>query len=140
MCRNCSCFIFYFFKVKDIFPPVCEAVNKYDNCSRNRSLSSWCLTANVTDGSGVQSVRVLKRNGTLRTTSVLNATGVNVTMAVYTSSCCFHYLELVAVDTVGNVATCFKSTAALYANVLTYGAELCLFLPVCLWFNIGVSI
>ncbi|XP_026795878.3 von Willebrand factor A domain-containing protein 7-like [Pangasianodon hypophthalmus] len=124
--------------VKDIIPPVCEAVTVNTNCSDNCSLSSWYLTANMTDGSGIQSVRVLKGKGTLSTTSVLNATGVNVTTAVYSSSCCFRDLELVAVDTVGNVATCFKSTAA--PSILTYGAEFCLFLPVCLWLNIGVSI
>ncbi|XP_017319797.1 von Willebrand factor A domain-containing protein 7 [Ictalurus punctatus] len=123
--------------VKDVIPPVCEAVTLNSNCSGNCSLSSWYLTANVTDGSGIQSVRALKGNGILSITSELNATGVNVTMAVYDSSCCFRDLELVAVDTVGNVATCFKSAAS---SILTYSAEFCLFLPVCLWLNIGVSI
>ncbi|XP_053478035.1 von Willebrand factor A domain-containing protein 7-like isoform X1 [Ictalurus furcatus] len=123
--------------VKDVIPPVCEAVTLNSNCSDNCSLSSWYLTANVTDGSGIQSMRALKGNGILSITSELNATGVNVTMAVYDSSCCFRDLELVAVDTVGNVATCFKSAAS---SILTYSAEFCLFLPVCLWLNIGVSI
>ncbi|KAF4090723.1 hypothetical protein AMELA_G00055160 [Ameiurus melas] len=123
--------------VKDVIPPVCEAVTLNANCSGNCSLSSWYLTANVTDGSGIQSVRALKGTGILSITSELNTTGVNVTMVVYDSSCCFQDLELVAVDTVGNVATCFKSAAS---RILTYSAEFCLFLPVCLWLNIGVSI
>ncbi|XP_060729093.1 von Willebrand factor A domain-containing protein 7-like [Tachysurus vachellii] len=124
--------------VKDIIPPVCAAVNVNANCSGNCSFSSWSFTANVTDVSGIQSVRVLKGNGTLHTTSVLSATGMNVTMVDYSSSCCYRVLELVAVDTVGNVATCFKSKAA--PSLLIHGAELRLFLLVCLLFNIGISI
>ncbi|KAI5107707.1 von Willebrand factor A domain-containing protein 7-like [Silurus meridionalis] len=122
--------------VTDIFPPICEAVSIYSNCSGNCSFSSWYLTANITDWSGVQKVRTLKGNGNLDTTSVLNATGVNVTTAVYSASCCYQDLELVAVDTVGNVATCFKSASP---SILSYGAEFCLFLPICFWLNIGVS-
>ncbi|KAF7710104.1 hypothetical protein HF521_008976 [Silurus meridionalis] len=123
-------------RVTDIFPPICEAVSIYSNCSGNCSFSSWYLTANITDWSGVQKVRTLKGNGNLDTTSVLNATGVNVTTAVYSASCCYQDLELVAVDTVGNVATCFKSASP---SILSYGAEFCLFLPICFWLNVGVS-
>ncbi|XP_058242002.1 von Willebrand factor A domain-containing protein 7-like [Hemibagrus wyckioides] len=124
--------------VKDIIPPVCAAVSVNADCSGNCSFSSWYLTANVTDGSGIQSVRILKGNGTLSTTSVLSSTGVNVTMVDYSSSCCSRELELVAVDTVGNVATCFKSKAP--PSILTYGVEFCLFFTLCFWFNIGISI
>ncbi|GAA6095504.1 von Willebrand factor A domain-containing protein 7-like, partial [Tachysurus ichikawai] len=38
--------------ITDFMPPVCEAVSAYANCSGNCSLSSWYLTANVTDGNG----------------------------------------------------------------------------------------
>ncbi|KAB5581392.1 hypothetical protein PHYPO_G00175120 [Pangasianodon hypophthalmus] len=95
----------------DITPPLCEAVSINANCSGNCSFSSWYLTANVTDGNGtgIQSVRVLQGNGNLSTTTVLSDTGVNVTVVIYNSSCCSSDLELVAVDAVGNVATCFKS-------------------------------
>lgn len=93
----------------------------------------------MTDGSGIQSVRVLQGNGTLNTTNVLSDTGINVTMVDYSSSCCFQELELVAVDAVGNVATCFKSlTATAAPSILTYGANCFLMLPVCLW--IGSSL
>lgn len=102
------------------------------NCSGNCSFSSWYLTANVTDVSGIQSVRVLRGNGTLSTTSFPSDTEINVTMIDYRSSCCSRELELVAVDGLGNVATCFKSTAA--PSMLTYGAEFSL------WLNIGLSI
>ncbi|MCJ8730232.1 hypothetical protein PDJAM_G00181910 [Pangasius djambal] len=98
----------------DFTPPLCEAVSINANCSGNCNFSSWYLTANVTDGNGtgVQIVRVLQGNGNLNTTTVLSDTGVNVTVVVYNSSCCSSDLELVAVDAVGNVATCFKSVRA----------------------------
>ncbi|KAI5625149.1 von Willebrand factor A domain-containing protein 7 isoform X3, partial [Silurus asotus] len=95
--------------VTDFTSPVCEAVSLNANCSGNCSLSTWYLTANVTDrsGSGVENVRVLYGNGNLSTTTVLNDTGVNVTKVIYSSSCCSSDLELVVVDAEGNVATCF---------------------------------
>ncbi|KAI5086190.1 von Willebrand factor A domain-containing protein 7 isoform X3, partial [Silurus meridionalis] len=86
--------------VTDFTPPVCEAVSLNANCSGNCSLSTWYLTANVTDrsGSGVENVRVLYGNGNLSTTTVLNDRGVNITMVIYSSSCCSSDLELVVVD------------------------------------------
>ncbi|XP_053478045.1 von Willebrand factor A domain-containing protein 7-like [Ictalurus furcatus] len=127
--------------VTDITHPLCEEVTINADCSVNCSLSSWYLTAKMTDGSGIQSVRVLQGNGTLITTTVLSDTGMNVTMVVYNSSCCFRELELVAVDAVGNVATCFKSLRARAApGGLTYDAEFLLILPACLWLNIGASV
>ncbi|KAM9476981.1 von Willebrand factor A domain-containing protein 7-like [Clarias gariepinus] len=100
--------------VTDLSSPVCEAVSVNANCSANCSLSSWSLTTNVTDGngSGVQNIRILQGNGNLTTTTVLSDKGVNVTMVVYNSSCCSPDLELVAVDKVGNVATCYKTVRA----------------------------
>ncbi|KAK3554501.1 hypothetical protein QTP70_024406, partial [Hemibagrus guttatus] len=97
--------------ITDFTAPVCEAVSVNANCSGNCSLSSWYLTANVTDGNGsiVQTVRILQGNGNLTTNTVLSDTGMNVTMVIYNASCCSSDLELVAVDEVGNVATCFKS-------------------------------
>ncbi|KAF4090722.1 hypothetical protein AMELA_G00055150 [Ameiurus melas] len=126
--------------VTDFTPPVCEAVSINANCSGNCNLSTWYLTANVTDGngSGIQNVRVLQGNGNLNTTTVLSDTGVNVTMVVYNSSCCSSDLELVAVDAEGNVATCFKSVRATEPS--TNGVECSSFLPVFLWLNLGVSL
>ncbi|KAF4090716.1 hypothetical protein AMELA_G00055260 [Ameiurus melas] len=147
--------------VTDFTPPVCEAVSINANCSGNCSLSTWYLTANVTDGngSGIQSVRVLQGNGNLNTTTVLSDTGVNVTMVIYNSSCCSSDLELVAVDPMGNVATCFKSvratepstsTAVTTTNTTTItttsrptstnGVECSSLLPVFLWLHVGVSL
>lgn len=134
------------------------------NCSGNCSLSSWYLTANVTDGNGtgIQTVRILQGNGNLQTTTVLSDTGMNVTMVIYNSSCCSSDLELVAVDEVGNVATCFKSvtdtsistaapvtetnTTTITTNTTTTstnqtstnGAECCLFSPGLIWLHVGV--
>ncbi|KAI5107709.1 von Willebrand factor A domain-containing protein 7 isoform X1 [Silurus meridionalis] len=149
--------------VTDFTPPVCEAVNLNANCSGNCNLSTWYLTANVTDrsGSGVENVRVLYGNGNLSTTTVLNDTGVNVTMVIYSSSCCSSDLELVAVDAEGNVATCYTTSRAaspVMANetttitttkststtsgttnrASTNGVECCLFLLVFLRLNMGV--
>ncbi|KAK2852313.1 hypothetical protein Q7C36_007514 [Tachysurus vachellii] len=100
--------------ITDFTPPLCEAVSVNANCSGNCSLSSWYLTANVTDGngSGIQSVRILKGNGNLTTTTVFSDTGVNVTMVIYNASCCSQDLELVAVDEAGNVASCFHFVRA----------------------------
>ncbi|XP_047667869.1 von Willebrand factor A domain-containing protein 7-like isoform X2 [Tachysurus fulvidraco] len=119
--------------ITDITPPVCKAVTINSECSGNCKLSSWYLTANMTDGSGIQTVRVLQGNGT----TVLSETGMNITMVNYSSSCCFQELEMVAVDTVGNVATCFKSLRATAApSLLTYGGDFFLILPICLCMNI----
>ncbi|MCI4376072.1 hypothetical protein PGIGA_G00183950, partial [Pangasianodon gigas] len=129
--------------VRDFFLPVCKAVNIKADCPGECSMSSWYLTANVTGGYGsdIPSMRVLQGNGNLTITSVLTDTGMVVTTAVFSSSCCSRDLELVAVDAVGNVATCFKSLKATAApRVLTYGAEFFLILPVCLWLNMGVSL
>ncbi|KAK2852309.1 hypothetical protein Q7C36_007510 [Tachysurus vachellii] len=100
--------------ITDFTPPLCEAVSVNANCSGNCSLSSWYLTANVTDGNGsqIQSVRILKGNGNLTTTTVFSDTGVNVTMVIYNASCCSQDLELVAVDEAGNVASCFNFVRA----------------------------
>ncbi|XP_027023495.2 von Willebrand factor A domain-containing protein 7-like [Tachysurus fulvidraco] len=126
--------------ITDFTPPVCEAVNAYANCTGNCSLSSWYLTANVTDGnrSSVQTVRILQGNGNLTTTTVLSDTGVNVTMVIYNASCCFVDLELVAVDEVGNVATCFKTARP--SNQTSINSAECLFLPVFLWLNVAASV
>ncbi|XP_060782511.1 von Willebrand factor A domain-containing protein 7-like [Neoarius graeffei] len=127
--------------VTDFTPPVCEAVSINANCSGNCSLSSWYLTTNVTDGngSGLQNVRILQGNGSLDTTTVLNDTGVNVTVVVYNSSCCSPDLELIAVDATGNVATCYKTVRETEPNTTTNHAECCSFLPVFLWLNVGIS-
>ncbi|GAA6112009.1 von Willebrand factor A domain-containing protein 7-like [Tachysurus ichikawai] len=146
--------------ITDFTPPLCEAVSVNANCSGNCSLSSWYLTANVTDGngSGIQSVRILQGNGNLTTTTVFSDTGMNVTMVIYNASCCSQDLELVAVDEAGNVAPCFNfvratepssstappvtvtSMSRLIHQTGTNSAECCLILSVLLWLNVGVSV
>ncbi|KAM9476982.1 von Willebrand factor A domain-containing protein 7-like [Clarias gariepinus] len=156
--------------VTDLTSPVCEAVSVNANCSANCSLSSWYLTTNVTDGngSGIQNVRILQGNGNLTTTTVLDDKGMNVTMVVYNSSCCSSDLELVAVDEVGNVATCYKTVRATApitsaaphvmaintstVNITTSTSrpttskasiidiEFCLCLPLFLWLNVCFSL
>lgn len=136
---------FFFFKAKDFIPPMCTIVSINADCPGDCRNSSWDLTAEVTGGFGsnIPSVRVLQGNGKLIITSILNDTGI-VTTVVYTSSCCFPELELVAIDEVGNVVTCFKSPSAIAASrILTSGVEFFLvlpFKPLSLWLNMGVSL
>ncbi|KAF4090725.1 hypothetical protein AMELA_G00055180 [Ameiurus melas] len=127
---------------KEFIPPMCLIVSTNSDCPSDCRKGSWDLTAEVTGGYGsnIPSVRVLQGNGKLITTSMFNDIGI-VTRVVYTSSCCFKELELVAVDEVGNVATCFKSQSLIAASrILSSGMALFLVLPVCLWLNMGDSL
>ncbi|KAM9477191.1 von Willebrand factor A domain-containing protein 7-like [Clarias gariepinus] len=126
--------------VREYVPPVCNVLQITANCSGSCSLSSWSLTANVTAGfgSGIPSLKVLKGNGQITTTSMIRDTSTIVTMVVYNASCCSKELHLVAVDSVGNVATCFRSLSAAAApSTLPHSAE---FFLICLLLNIGVSL
>ncbi|XP_048852257.1 von Willebrand factor A domain-containing protein 7 [Brienomyrus brachyistius] len=100
-------------KVTDINPPVCQG-NMMGNCSGTCSLSSWELSANVTDvnGTGVTSVSARGGNGTLNSTTFVGEGGINVTQVFYSASCCAPDLELVVVDAVGNVGRCIYSVRA----------------------------
>ncbi|KAJ7997393.1 hypothetical protein DPEC_G00228520 [Dallia pectoralis] len=97
--------------VTDFTSPLCEVFNVMANCSGDCSLSTWELSANLTDGNGTGIERITLRqgNGTLNTSMLVDLAGVNVTMATYSASCCSPDVELVAVDGVGNVGTCFRS-------------------------------
>ncbi|KAL7889457.1 hypothetical protein AOLI_G00017290 [Acnodon oligacanthus] len=138
--------------VTDITPPGCKVVRVNANCSANCMLSSWDLSANMTDGngSGIQSVTIWQGNGSLSTSTVLDR-GVNVTQAFYRASCCFPKVELVVVDAVGNVGTCFRSLNATVSqstnatsNITIINsnnsAECCPFLPVFFWLIVGTSL
>ncbi|KAL7877148.1 hypothetical protein SRHO_G00037910 [Serrasalmus rhombeus] len=137
--------------VTDITPPVCKVVSINANCLGNCMLSSWDLSANMTDGngSGIQSVTIRQGNGSLSTSTAPDR-GVNVTQAFYSASCCFPKVELMVVDAVGNVGTCFRSlnvTVSQSTNATstitttnTNRAECCLFLPVFFWLTIGTSL
>lgn len=135
--------MFLFFKVTDLVPLACGTVEIKNDCPGDCSQSSWYLTAMVVNGYGfgIPNVRVLQGNGNLNTTTVLDDTGLIVTEVHYNSSCCFQELELVAVDEMGIVTTCFKSlTATAAPSILTYGAEFFLILPVCIWLNMEISL
>ncbi|XP_072563585.1 von Willebrand factor A domain-containing protein 7-like [Paramormyrops kingsleyae] len=97
-------------KVTDISPPVCQG-STTGNCSGTCSLSSWELSANITDdnGTGVTSVSARGGNGTLNSTISVGEGGINVTQVFYSASCCAPDLELVVVDAVGNVGRCIYS-------------------------------
>lgn len=81
------------------------------DCPVECSRASWELSANLTDinGTGIAGVSLSRGNGSLSLSNVMSADGTNVTVASYNASCCSQEVELVAVDRVGNVGTCFAS-------------------------------
>lgn len=104
-------FVFLFFfllQVTDFTPPVCQFPRLQSNCSVNCSLSTWDLSVEVTDGnqgSGVDRVSLRQGSGDLNTS--LDAANENITLVSYNASCCSPDVELVVVDKVGNVGSCF---------------------------------
>ncbi|XP_073698677.1 von Willebrand factor A domain-containing protein 7-like [Garra rufa] len=95
----------------DLTSPVCEIVGVNANCAGDCSLSTWELSAKLTDGNGtgIMSVILLQGLGTLSTTTIIGEGGVNVTLAFYNASCCCEVMELVTVDRAGNVGICSRS-------------------------------
>ncbi|XP_073699344.1 von Willebrand factor A domain-containing protein 7-like [Garra rufa] len=98
-------------KVTDFSSPVCQVVSIKADCPFECSNTSWELSANLTDGNGtgIAGVSLSRGNGSLSLSYVMSADGTNVTVASYNASCCSQEVELVAVDRVGNVGTCFTS-------------------------------
>ncbi|XP_058638553.1 von Willebrand factor A domain-containing protein 7 [Onychostoma macrolepis] len=98
-------------KVTDFSSPVCQVVKIKADCPVECSRASWELSANLTDinGTGIAGVSLSRGNGSLSLSNVMSADGTNVTVASYNASCCSQEVELVAVDRVGNVGTCFAS-------------------------------
>ncbi|XP_073698506.1 von Willebrand factor A domain-containing protein 7-like [Garra rufa] len=98
-------------KVTDFSSPVCQVVSIKADCPFECSKASWELSANLTDGNGtgIAGVSLIRGNGSLSLSYVMSADGTNVTVAFYNASCCSQEVELVAVDRVGNVGTCFTS-------------------------------
>ncbi|XP_078121619.1 von Willebrand factor A domain-containing protein 7-like isoform X2 [Sander vitreus] len=112
--------------VTDFTPPVCQLLSLQSNCSKtcsnncsnNCSLSMWELSVRVTDGAegtGVDRVSLRQGNGTLNTS--LAAGNENITLVSYSSSCCSPNIEMLVVDRVGNVRTCFY-TSSVSTNVI----------------------
>nr|XP_046266994.1 von Willebrand factor A domain-containing protein 7-like [Scatophagus argus] len=94
--------------VTDFTKPKCEQLSLQANCSENCSLSTWMLSVRVTDGdegTGVDRVSLKQGNGTMNTSLV--AGNENITLVTYSASCCAPDVELLVVDRVGNVDTCF---------------------------------
>ncbi len=81
------------------------------DCPVECSRASWELSANLTDinGTGIAGVSLSRGNGSLSLSNVMSVDGTNVTVASYNASCCSQDVELVVVDRVGNVGTCFAS-------------------------------
>uniref|UniRef100_A0A8C2A2A2 von Willebrand factor A domain containing 10, tandem duplicate 2 n=1 Tax=Cyprinus carpio TaxID=7962 RepID=A0A8C2A2A2_CYPCA len=97
--------------VTDFSSPVCQVVSIKADCPVECSRASWELSTNLTDGNGtgIVGVSLSRGNGSLSLSNVMSADGTNVTVAFYNASCCSQEVELVAVDRVGNVGTCFTS-------------------------------
>ncbi|XP_061658646.1 von Willebrand factor A domain-containing protein 7-like [Syngnathoides biaculeatus] len=92
--------------VSDFTSPVCEVVCIV-NCVHNCSTTSWELSLRVSDGTGgtgVERVSLVQGNGTLDLRRAPD--DGDVVLATYNASCASPDAELVAVDRVGNVATC----------------------------------
>ncbi|KAE8287386.1 von Willebrand factor A domain-containing protein 7 Protein G7c Precursor [Larimichthys crocea] len=107
--------------VTDFTRPVCELVSLQSNCSENCSLSMWELSVQVTDGAegtGIDRITLKQGNGTVSTSlatsnSTMNtslaAGNMNITLVSYNASCCSPDVDLLVVDRVGNVGSCFYS-------------------------------
>ncbi|KAK7166072.1 hypothetical protein R3I93_005988 [Phoxinus phoxinus] len=108
-------------KVTDFFSPVCQVVSIKADCPVECSTASWELSANLTDGNGtgISGVSFNRGNGSLSLSIVISEEGTNVTLASYNASCCSQEVELVVVDMVGNVGTCFTSIKSPSVTVTT---------------------
>ncbi|KAF3687457.1 von Willebrand factor A domain-containing protein 7 Protein G7c Precursor [Channa argus] len=102
--------------------------------------AKWVLIANLTDGiagTGIERVTIIQGNGTLNTSTVAGAGGENITVAMYSASCCSHNVELAAVDRVGNVGTCVgHATVSSTASTAGHTSNL----PYALWISCVVSL
>ncbi|CAK6971423.1 von Willebrand factor A domain-containing protein 7-like [Scomber scombrus] len=100
--------------VTDFTQPVCKLLSLQSNCSTNCSVM-WELSVQVTDGAegtGLDRVSLRQGNGSFNT----SLSAGNVTMVSYQASCCSPDVELVVVDKVGNVGTCFFSVRVATTN------------------------
>ncbi|KAL2097666.1 hypothetical protein ACEWY4_006873 [Coilia grayii] len=120
-------------RVTDVTRPVCQ-VTITANCPEDCTQATWQLSANMTDGNGtgISTVTLQQGNGTLNTTTT---SGVGITSASYSASCCSKVVELVMVDGVGNSGVCSAAISvvspATTPQATTSSAGLCL--TMCLW-------
>ncbi|KAK2882028.1 hypothetical protein Q8A73_022538 [Channa argus] len=104
--------------VTDFTQPVCQLLSLQSNCSDNCSLSMWELSVQVTDGAGgtgIDRVRLTQGNGTLNASQAEGHD--NVMLVSYNASCCSPDAELVVVDRVGNVGSCFYTVQKAAVNI-----------------------
>nr|XP_055060962.1 von Willebrand factor A domain-containing protein 7-like [Misgurnus anguillicaudatus] len=108
-------------EITDVSKPVCEIVSIKADCPVVCSNASWELSANLTDGNGTGIAKVFINigNGSLSTSQLISENGTNVTVAFYNASCCSPEVQVVAVDGVGNVGTCFTSIKKISVNTTT---------------------
>lgn len=103
--------------VTDFSAPVCELLSLQSNCSSvNCSQYMWSFSARISDGAdgtGVERVTLKEGNGTFTTNP--DPQNAKSTLVSYSSSCCSPSMQMLAVDKVGNVATCTIS----YNNIVT---------------------
>ncbi|XP_065121290.1 von Willebrand factor A domain-containing protein 7-like isoform X2 [Paramisgurnus dabryanus] len=108
-------------EITDVSKPVCERVRIKADCPVVCSNASWELSANLTDGNGTGIAKVFINigNGSLSTSQLMSENGTNVTIAFYNASCCSQEVQIVTVDGVGNVGTCFTSIKKISVNPTT---------------------
>ncbi|XP_056590370.1 von Willebrand factor A domain-containing protein 7-like [Triplophysa dalaica] len=105
-------------EVTDVSRPVCQLMSIKSDCPLECSRASWELYATFTDGNGTGMIRVFVNlgSGSLSTSPAISENGTSMAVAFYNASCCSQDVELVAVDKVGNVGTCFTSIKSLSAT------------------------
>uniref|UniRef100_A0A3Q1J284 VWFA domain-containing protein n=2 Tax=Anabas testudineus TaxID=64144 RepID=A0A3Q1J284_ANATE len=106
--------------VTDFTAPVCQLLSLQSNCSDNCSSSMWEISVEVTDGAegtGIDRISLGQGNGTMNTS--LTAGNGNITQVTYNASCCSPDVELVVVDQVGNVGSCFYTVRKITSTQTT---------------------
>ncbi|XP_056141253.1 von Willebrand factor A domain-containing protein 7-like [Lampris incognitus] len=101
--------------VTDFVQPTCRLVSLQSRCPGNCASSTWELSVNLSDGAegtGIGRVSLKQGNGTLNTSAAVAANGENITLVSYSASCCSPSVELMVVDGVGNVGSCFFTLRA----------------------------
>nr|XP_043898266.1 von Willebrand factor A domain-containing protein 7-like isoform X1 [Solea senegalensis] len=110
--------------VTDVTAPVCQLSNVTDSCSDICTESTWGVSMQVRDevnGTGIHSITFRQGDGNLNTT-LLSGTD-SIMLLTYNASCCSPDVEIIAVDNVGNVKSCFfsvrRATTAMSTTLIT---------------------
>ncbi|MBN3304682.1 VWA7 protein, partial [Amia calva] len=97
-------------RVDDFVPPACQVTHVSENCSSPCGLGKWSLQAEIRDNrSAVVHVFTHLGNGTLNTMQESGGASGNMTLVSYSASCCAPEVEILVVDSVGNVGVCSHS-------------------------------